>query len=159
MSRRRRKIHKKVIEPDCRYQSVFIAKLINIIMFAGKKSIASAIVYDAINLVIEKKKCSVEELVDDIIKNLAPNVELKSCRIGGTNYQVPVKVGEERSHSIAMKWLKNAAIKRKGKAMYLRLADEIQDLLEGKGEAYKKHENNNKMAESNKAFAHFRWSN
>ena len=160
MSRRKNKSNKKrFIKPDALYNNIFLAKFVNIIMNDGKKTVATRILYSALDIVKKDTDLPIEEIVDKIINLLAPTVELRSCRIGGSNYQVPIKVATERSHAIAMKWLKEAALNRKSKAMYLRLADEIKDLFASKGEAYKKHENNNKMAEANKAFAHYRWSN
>lgn len=155
----RRPIKKKnIVTPDVKYNSVKIEKFINHVMENGKKEVARKIVYGALEEI--KKTEKVEnplEILDLALKNAAPSMEVRSRRVGGANYQVPREVRPERRLFLAMNWVKNAAKARKGMPMAKRLAAEISLAAKGEGEAVKKKENTHKMAEANKAFAHFAW--
>lgn len=146
---------KRKIEPDQKFNSIPIAKFINYIMERGKKSVARSIVYDALEIISEKTKQDGLSVFNQAIKNIQPSVEVKGRRIGGANYQVPQVVSGARKQVLAYRWLIEAARIRKGKAMSARLADEIMSAANNEGEAMKKRGNVHKMAESNKAFAHF----
>ena len=141
--------------PDPKYSSVRVAKLINSIMLDGKKDAAQKIVYDA----FESLKDAGDPLAvfEDALKNVEPQVEVRSRRVGGANYQVPVEVRPERRLALALRWIINAARAKSGSAMSVRLAAEIRAAANGEGEAVTKRENVHKMAEANKAFAHFAW--
>lgn len=144
--------------PDARYDSDKVSKFINHIMDSGKKSIAQGIVYDAFDIIKEKE--SVEnpmEIFEAALKNASPMMEVRSRRVGGANYQVPREVRPERRLFLGMTWIKNAASSGKGTPMKVRLANEIILASKGEGEAVKKKENTHKMADANKAFAHFAW--
>ena len=156
MSRKRRAPIKIPIV-DAKYKSTIIPKLINSIMYDGKKTIAEKIVYDAIEKIKSKSKDEPINIFNEAINNIKPTVEVRSRRVGGATYQVPVEVRPERQISLGMRWLIDASRKRKEKSMDLRLGAEIMDSLEGRGSAVKKREDTHKMAEANKAFAHFRW--
>jgi small subunit ribosomal protein S7 len=155
----RRKIKaKKELEPDLIYNSQKVEKFINYCMQEGKKNTARKVVYDAMEAI--KKGEKVEnpiEIFDTALKNTGPTVEVRSRRVGGANYQVPREVRPERRSYLSMKWIIDAARNKKGKPMALRLADEIVLASKNEGEAVKKRENVHKMAEANKAFAHFAW--
>jgi small subunit ribosomal protein S7 len=155
----RRKIKaKKELEPDLIYNSQKVEKFINYCMQEGKKNTARKVVYDAMEAI--KKGEKVEnpiEIFDTALKNTGPTVEVRSRRVGGANYQVPREVRPERRSYLSMKWIIDAARNKKGKPMALRLADEIILASKNEGEAVKKRENVHKMAEANKAFAHFAW--
>lgn len=155
----RRKIkNKPKIEPDYTYNSTKVAKLINYVMERGKKNAARTVVYDAFNLVKEKAKTEAPiEIFEVALKNTAPLMEVRSRRVGGANYQVPREVRPERRQSLSMKWIVEAARSKKGKPMAEKLAEEIVMASKNEGEAVKKRENTHKMAEANKAFAHFAW--
>ena len=146
---------KKTIQPDFTYNSVKVAKLINSIMERGKKNTARKIVYDTFSLL--KEKGDPVEIFETAIRNVEPSVEVRSRRVGGANYQVPVEIRAERRLTLAMRWLIEAAQSRKGMPMYKRLADELLLASKKEGEAMKRRENTHKMAEANKAFAHFAW--
>jgi small subunit ribosomal protein S7 len=156
MSRKRR-APKKIQLVDPKYKSTIIPKLINSIMYDGKKTIAEKIVYQA----IEKLKSKVKEepliVFNEAINNIRPTVEVKSRRVGGATYQVPVEVKSKRSQALALRWLIDASRKRKDKIMSDKIFNEIYDAYQNRGSAIKKKEDTHKMAESNKAFAHFRW--
>ena len=156
MSRRRSQTQ-RTIPLDPKYQSTTMSKFINIIMNQGKKSIAERILYGAIDMISEKGHKNPEQLVEDVIVKISPNVEVKSRRVGGSTYQVPVEVRQSRRGTLAMRWLLAAAQKRKEKNMQSRLCFEILDAYENKGQAIKKREDTHKMAEANRAFAHFKW--
>lgn len=155
----RRKIkNKKDLQPDLVYNSTKVAKLVNYIMKKGKKNIARKIVYDAMDLIKEKAKTQNPlEVFDTALKNTVPSLEVKSRRVGGANYQVPIEVTPQRKTALSMKWIIDAARNKKGATMAKKLADEIIAASKNEGEAVKKRENTHKMAEANKAFAHFRW--
>lgn len=154
---RRREIAKRAILPDPKYKSVELSKFINILMTRGKKSIAESIVYQALDTVHKKTKKEGLNAFLEAMEAIKPVVELKSRRVGGANYQIPVEVAPSRQIALAMRWLRDAARKRSEKSMALRLANEIAEATEGRGSAMKRREETHKMAEANKAFAHFRY--
>ena len=157
MSRRNRAPKREVL-PDPKFKSAIVAKFINHIMLSGKKSIAEKIVYGAfIEIESKKSESKAVELFEKALDNVAPMVEVKSRRVGGATYQVPVEVRPERRMTLAMRWIIEAARKRKESSMGNRVASELMEASEGRGAAVKKREDTHKMAEANKAFAHFRW--
>jgi small subunit ribosomal protein S7 len=151
----RMKFKKREILPDPLYNSVKVAKLINYVMRRGKKEKARKIVYGAFEILKEKTKKDPLEIFELAIKNVGPSLEVRSRRIGGATYQVPVEVKPERKLSLAMRWIVEAAKAKKGKPMKEKLAEELLEASQGKGAAVKKKEDTHKMAEANKAFAHF----
>jgi small subunit ribosomal protein S7 len=154
---RRRVAAKRTILPDPKYRSEMITKFINMLMMSGKKSVAERIVYGALDTVVDKGKGDAIETLEKALDNVRPIVEVKSRRVGGATYQVPVEVRPERRNSLAMRWLVDSARGRNEKGMTLRLAGEIMDAAENRGTAVKKREDTHRMAEANKAFAHYRW--
>ena len=154
---RKRKAPKKIQIIDPKYKSTIIPKLINSIMYDGKKTIAERIIYDAIDKIKSKSKDDPLNVFNDAINNIRPTVEVRSRRVGGATYQVPVEVRSKRSQALALRWLVDASRKRKDKKMSDKIFNEIYDAYQNKGSAIKKKEDTHKMAESNKAFAHFRW--
>ena len=156
MSRKRR-APKKIQLVDPKYKSTIIPKLINSIMYDGKKTIAEKIIYQAIEKIKSKVKEEPLRVFNEAINNIRPTVEVKSRRVGGATYQVPVEVKAKRSQALALRWLVNASRKRKDKNMSDKIFNEIYDAYQNRGSAIKKKEDTHKMAESNKAFAHFRW--
>ena len=156
MSRKRR-APKRIPVIDPKYKSVIIPKLINSIMYDGKKISAEKIVYEALEKIRTKSKDEPIAVFNDAINNVRPTVEVRSRRVGGATYQVPVEVKTKRSQALALRWLIEASRKRKDKKMSDKLFNEIFDAYQNKGSAIKKKEDTHKMAESNKAFAHFRW--
>ena len=154
---RKRSAPKKVLIVDPKYKSTIIPKLINSIMYDGKKTIAEKIVYDALNKIKTKSKEEPINIFNEAISNIRPTVEVRSRRVGGATYQVPVEVKTNRSQALAIRWLIDASRKRKDKKMSDKIFNEIYDAYQNKGSAIKKKEDTHKMAESNKAFAHFRW--
>jgi len=148
---------KKIITPDAKFKSTIIPKLINSIMYDGKKVAATKIVYDAIEKIKTKTKEEPINIFNEAIGNIRPTVEVRSRRVGGATYQVPVEVKLKRAQALAIRWLVDASRKRKDKHMSDKIFNEIFDAYEKKGSAVKKREDVHKMAESNKAFAHFRW--
>ncbi len=154
---RRREVPKRVILPDPKFGSELLAKFINTIMKDGKKSIAEKVVYVALDEISAKKGNDGMEILDAALDNVRPSVEVKSRRVGGATYQVPVEVRASRQNALAMRWLVDAARRRGEKSMALKLAGELMDAAEKRGSAVKKREDTHKMAEANKAFAHFRW--
>jgi small subunit ribosomal protein S7 len=154
---RRREAAKREILPDPKFGDLTLAKLVNIIMLSGKKSVAEKIVYGALDKASEKVGGDPLELLTKALDNVRPTVEVKSRRVGGATYQVPVEVRAERRTALAMRWLVDAARARGEKSMGARLAGEIADACESRGTAVKKREDTHRMAEANKAFAHFRW--
>lgn len=154
---RRRIASTRQILPDPKFGSEIIAKFINVIMLDGKKSVAERIVYGALDQVSEKTNKEPLEVFDRALDNVRPLVEVKSRRVGGSTYQVPVEVRPVRRNALAMRWLTEAARKRGEKSMALRLAGEILDAADSKGSAVKKREDTHRMAEANKAFSHYRW--
>ena len=154
---RKRSAPKKIPIIDSRYKSAIIPKLINSIMYDGKKTIAEKIVYDALEKIKSKTKDEPINIFNDAIKNVRPTVEVRARRVGGATYQVPTEVKSKRSQALAIRWLIDASRKRKDKKMSDKIFNEIYDAYQNKGSAIKKKEDMHKMAESNKAFAHFRW--
>ena len=154
---RRREAEKREILPDPKFHNTVLAKFINMVMRSGKKSIAEKIVYGALDQVGNRKKTDSLEVFIQALDNVKPVVEVKSRRVGGATYQIPIEVRAERSMTLAMRWLVDAAKKRGEKSMGLRLAGEIMDASDNKGTAIKKREDTHKMAEANKAFSHYRW--
>ncbi len=154
---RKRKAPKKILIVDSRYKSTIIPKLINSIMYDGKKTVAEKIVYEAIDKIKSKSKEEPMTVFNEAINNIRPTVEVKSRRVGGATYQVPVEVKNKRSQALALRWLIAASRKRKDKNMSDKIFNEIYDAYQNRGSAIKKKEDTHKMAESNKAFAHFRW--
>ena len=154
---RKRKAPKKILIVDPRYKSTIIPKLINSIMYDGKKNVAEKIVYEAIDKIKSKSKEEPITIFNEAINNIRPTVEVRSRRVGGATYQVPVEVKSKRSQALALRWLIDASRKRKNKNMSDKIFNEIYDAYQNRGSAIKKKEDTHKMAESNKAFAHFRW--
>ena len=154
---RKRKATKRTFLTDTKYKSDLILKLMNSIMYDGKKTIAEKIVYDALNKLQSKAKEEPIKIFDAAINNIKPTIEVRSRRVGGATYQVPVEVKQKRSKTLAIRWLVNASKKRKDKNMSDKICFELYDAYQGKGSAIKKKEDMHRMAESNKAFAHFRW--
>lgn len=149
------KTTRRTIAPDPRFGSTDIAKFINYIMERGKKSVAQGVVYGALEEISNRTKGDPLEVLELAIKNVAPNIEVRSRRVGGANYQVPVPVAPNRRTALAYRWIITAARKRKGKPMYLKLAEELMAASREEGDAVKKRQDVQRMAESNKAFAHF----
>jgi len=154
---RKRKAPKKVPVVDPKYKSAIVPKLINSIMYDGKKTIAEKIVYDAIEKIKSKSKDEPISVFNEAINNIRPTIEVKSRRVGGATYQIPIEVKAKRSQTLALRWLIEASRKRKDKKMSDKIFNEIYDAFQNKGSAIKKKDDTHKMAESNKAFAHFRW--
>ena len=154
---RRRSPEKRKILPDPKYKDIIVAKFMNHIMKDGKKSVAEKIVYGAFNRIDETVKTDPVELFKKALDTIGPMVEVKSRRVGGATYQVPIEVRPSRRQALAMRWLVEAARKRSEKSMDHRLAGELADAAEGKGSAVKKKEDVHRMAEANKAFSHFRF--
>lgn len=173
---RRREVPKREILPDPKHHSELLAKFINVLMISGKKSTAEKIIYGALTVMeerVKKTKKSEEEggesgasgnagsvlrYFEDALNNVRPSVEVRSRRVGGATYQVPVEVRNDRSIALGMRWIVQAARTRGEKGMMLRLAGELMDAFESKGSAVKKREDTHKMAKANQAFAHFRWN-
>ncbi len=154
---RRKKIKKRLIPPDYMYNSVEVAKFINQVMRKGKKTIAQKIVYGAFDIIKEKTSKDALEIFEKALENASPLLEVRSRRIGGATYQVPVEVKSERRLTLAMRWLITGAKKKKGKPMKEKLAEELMDAANNTGWAVKKRTDTHKMAEANRAFAHFAW--
>jgi small subunit ribosomal protein S7 len=172
---RRREVPKREILPDPKYHSELLAKFINVLMISGKKSVAERIIYGALAVMEERVKkvkksdeegesgsssgsASILHYFEEALNNVRPSVEVRSRRVGGATYQVPVEVRSDRSIALGMRWIVQAARTRGEKGMMLRLAGELMDAFETKGSAVKKREDTHKMAKANQAFAHFRWN-
>lgn len=156
MSRRARAT-KRPLLPDVRYNSVVVQNFVNRMMRGGKKSVASHVLYDSFKLIEERAKRNPLEVFDEAMKNVRPIIEVKPRRVGGATYQVPVEVPDDRSQALAMRWILSAARARPGKSMAEKLAGEFMDAAQNQGSAIKRREDTHKMAEANRAFAHFRW--
>ena len=156
MSRRRAAIKRNVI-PDPRFGSEMLTKFMNLLMLSGKKSVAESIVYGALDVIGTKGHDEPLEVLSKALENVQPRVEVKSRRVGGATYQVPVEVRPARRVALAMRWLIDAARKRNERTMASKLAGELLDAFEGRGAANKKREDVHKMADANKAFSHYRW--
>ncbi len=157
---RRTQAPKRTILPDPKFNSQMLAKFMNMVMNDGKKSVAERIVYGAIDRISDTSGRSEEqslEVLEQALENVKPAVEVKSRRVGGATYQVPVEVRPSRRQTLAMRWVIDAARKRSEKSMAFRLAHELMDASENRGSAVKKREDTHRMAEANKAFAHYRW--
>ncbi|MFV9615517.1 MAG: 30S ribosomal protein S7 [Gammaproteobacteria bacterium] len=154
---RRREVPKRDVLPDPKFGSIQVTKFVNMIMKGGKKSVAETILYKALDRIGEKATGEPMDVLDKALENVSPMVEVKSRRVGGATYQVPVEVRTSRRTALAMRWLIDASRKRGEKSMQLKLAGELMDASENRGNAVKKREDTHRMAEANKAFAHFRW--
>ncbi|MGL4648440.1 MAG: 30S ribosomal protein S7 [Caldilineaceae bacterium] len=154
---RRNRAELRTILPDPRYNNMVVAKFINNVMERGKKSLASAIVYDAFTVVEERTKRPAIEVFEEALKNATPLVEVKPRRVGGATYQIPVEIGASRRMALAMRWMIENSRKRSGRDMAQRLAGEIMDAARNEGNTVKKREETHKMAEANQAFAHYRY--
>ena len=154
---RRREVPKREILPDPKFGSVDVTKFSNVIMLAGKKAVAERIIYGAFDTIASRGGKDPLEVFTQALSNVRPMVEVKSRRVGGANYQVPVEVRPIRRMALAMRWLREAAVKRSEKSMALRLAGELMDAAEGRGGAMKRRDEVHRMAEANKAFSHFRF--
>ena len=146
------------LKPDTRYDSVLVAKFVNCIMLKGKKSTAMRVFYDAMDIVSKRiKDTPPEEVFSQAIANCKPSVEVRSKRVGGSNYQVPMQVDRRRQQALSFRWIREAARSRKGKPMSVALAQELMDAFKNEGTAVTTRDNVHRMAEANKAFAHFAW--
>ena len=154
---RKRRAIKRDVLPDPIYNSKMITKLINQIMIGGKKGTAQTILYDAFDIIKNTTGKDPMEVYNQAMENIRPALEVKSRRVGGSNVQVPIEVSEDRAQALSLRWLVNYAKLRNGKGMAINLANEIMDAANGTGGAVKKREDTHKMAEANKAFAHYRW--
>ena len=154
---RRREIAKREVLPDPLYNSQLVTKFVNVVMRDGKKSVAERILYDALEVIRERTQDDPMKVFKKAVENVKPSVEVKSRRVGGSNYQVPVEVRPSRKLALSMRWIIQSAQKRGEKTMKLKLAGELGDAAENRGGAMKKKEDTHRMAEANKAFAHYRW--
>lgn len=154
---RRREVPKRKVIPDPRYHDRVVAKFVNVLMERGKKSTAEHIIYDAFKIIEKRTKDEPLKVFKKALDSIKPSLEVKSRRVGGSTYQVPVEVRPERRAALAMRWLKGYSLSRGEKTSSEKLAGEILDAASGKGNAVKKREDTHRMAEANKAFAHYRW--
>jgi len=154
---RRKKINKRELESDPRYKDTTISKFVNIIMLDGKKTTAETILYSILEKISKEKKMDAIKFFHDVLNNVKPRVEVRSRRVGGATYQVPMEVKSDRSQALAIRWIIDSARKRGGKNMTMKLYQEFLDAHQNKGGAVKKREDTHRMADANKAFAHFRW--
>ena len=154
---RRRRAEKREVIPDPKYKNTTVSRFINTIMTQGKKSKAEGIVYGALAILAQKTGKPPVEVFQKALENARPLLEIKPRRIGGATYQVPIDVKSERGTAIAMRWIRNFARTKKGRPMDVKLADELLEAYNGQGSAVKKKDDTHKMAEANKAFAHYRW--
>jgi small subunit ribosomal protein S7 len=154
---RRREVPRREVLPDPKFRNTDVTKFMNVIMLSGKKSVAEGIVYGAFDLISNKSGKNPLEVFESALTNVKPVVEVKSRRVGGANYQVPVEVRPSRRMALAMRWIREAAKKRSEKSMGMRLAAELAEAAEGRGGAMKKRDEVHRMAEANKAFSHFRF--
>ena len=156
MPRRARAIKREIL-PDAKYHNVIVARLVNEVMRCGKKSTTERIVYGALQIMEQQKSKTPATILEQAVKNVTPVLEVKPRRVGGATYQVPVEVRPDRALSLALRWLVNSARARVGKSMAEKLAAELGDAAKGQGMTIKKREDTHKMAEANRAFAHYRW--
>ena len=154
---RKRRAEKRDVLPDAIYNSKVVTKLINAVMLDGKKGTSEKIIYEAFDIIKEKTGKNPVEVFDAAMENIMPLLEVKSRRVGGSNYQVPIEVRPDRRQTLGLRWLVNYSKSRSGRGMANKLANEIMDAANGVGGAVKKREDTHKMAEANKAFAHYRW--
>ena len=152
---RRKRIFKKNLKPDSQYDNLLVSKFINAVMERGKKSVAEGIMYESFDIIHEKTKKGGLNVLEQAVKNVAPLVELKSKRVGGANYQVPIPVSGDRRMTLAIRWIKAAVDSKKGKKMAAKMAEELIDASNKVGGAMKKRDDVHRMADANKAFAHF----
>lgn len=153
---RRKSPPERIIEPDVKYNNIHMTMFINRMMYGGKKSTATRIMYDAMALVEERTNKEAVEVFETALRNVAPAVEVKAKRVGGSTYQVPIEVPQHRSITLAMRWMIAHARKRSGRSMAAKLAAEVMDAAQGQGASVKKKDDTHRMAEANRAFAHFR---
>jgi small subunit ribosomal protein S7 len=154
---RRRVVAKREIHPDPKYNDLLVAKFINTVMYQGKKSVSEGAIYAAFELIEERRREDPVKVFRKALENVQPVVEVKSRRVGGATYQVPVEVRPQRRMALAMRWLRDYARERAGRTYSDRLASELMDAAEGRGSSVKKKDDVHKMAEANKAFSHYRW--
>lgn len=154
---RKRRAEKRFVKPDPKFNDVLVSKFINYMMLDGKKSVTRNMIYDSFELIEQKTKKPALEVFQKAIQNVSPMVEVRSRRVGGATYQVPMEVRPQRRTSLAMRWIRNYSRDRKDKSMALKLAAELIAASQGEGSAVKKKEDTHRMAEANKAFAHFKW--
>ena len=154
---RRKRANKRPDLPDARFKSKNVNRFIGKLMMDGKRSLAERILYDAFDVIEAKQKRAPLEVFEQAVRNATPNLEVKPRRVGGSTYQVPVEIRKERGNALAMRWLIKSARSRNGKSMSEKLSNELMDAAAGQGTTIKKREETHKMAESNKAFAHYRW--
>ena len=154
---RKSKAPRRISYPDPKYRSLILSKFINFVMYDGKKVTAEKIIYKALDQIKSKTKNDPIKIFNDAINNIRPNLEVRSRRVGGATYQVPVEVKTKRSQTLALRWLLEATRKRKNKTMSDKLFNELMEASQNKGSAIKKREDTHKMAEANRAFAHYRW--
>ena len=151
------KVIKRILKPDAQYNSMNVARLIQRVMLDGRKATAEGIVYSALSIIEKKEKRDAIEVLEQAIKNITPILEVKPRRVGGATYQVPIEVRPDRSKTLTMRWLVNATRARSGRTMAEKLAAEVTDAFKEQGTAVKKREDTHRMAEANRAFAHYRW--
>jgi small subunit ribosomal protein S7 len=156
MARRRRADHREIV-PDAKFGDLIVAKFMNSLMYAGKKSVAENIVYGAFDTIQSKTKQDPLQVFHEALRNVSPALEVRSRRVGGATYQVPVEVRQDRSRALAIRWLINASRARNEPTMTGRLSGELMDAANNRGSAVKKREDTHKMAEANRAFSHYRW--
>ena len=154
---RRAQATRRNIPPDAKYGNVTVSRLVNRIMIMGKKSVAEGIIYDALRIIEQHEKKEPVSILEQAVKNATPLLEVKARRVGGATYQVPIEVRPERSLALAIRWLVKSARARSGKSMAEKVAAELSDAAKGQGAAIKKREDTHRMAEANRAFAHYRW--
>ena len=154
---RRARVEKRIIYPDAKYQNMTIARLVNRMMTRGKKSTAERVVYGALDIIEQGGAKEPVAVLEQAVTNATPLIEVKPRRVGGATYQVPVEIRSERSFSLALRWLVKSARSRAGKSMAEKLASELSDASRGEGPTIKKREDTHRMAEANRAFAHYRW--
>ncbi len=154
---RKRRAEKRYIKPDPRYNDLLVSKFINYMMWSGKKSTSRQMIYDSFDVIEQRTKKPAIEVFKKAVSNVSPMVEVRSRRVGGATYQVPMEVRPERRTALALRWIRNYARDRKDKSMPLKLAAEIIAASNGEGSSVKKKDDTHRMAEANKAFAHFKW--
>jgi small subunit ribosomal protein S7 len=154
---RKRRAEKRFVKPDPKFNDVMVSKFINYMMLDGKKSVTRNMIYDSFEIIEQRTKKPALEIFQKAIQNVSPMVEVRSRRVGGATYQVPMEVRPQRRAALAMRWIRNYSRERKDKSMALRLAAELIAASQGEGSAVKKKEDTHRMAEANKAFAHFKW--
>lgn len=154
---RKRRAEKRFVKPDPKFNDILVSKFINYMMLDGKKSVTRNMVYDSFEIIEQRTKKPALEVFQKAIQNVSPMVEVRSRRVGGATYQVPMEVRPQRRTSLAMRWIKNYSRDRKDKSMALKLAAELIAASQGEGSSVKKKEDTHRMAEANKAFAHFKW--